>query len=71
MGEEKLRLVKLIEHWAHHNDEHGGRLTEAAAEAEGMGMGEAAEELSRAAAESEKVSRHLLKALRILGEVGE
>lgn len=70
MGEDRLRLVKLVEHWAHHNDEHGGRFNEAAVEAEGMGLGGAADELRRAAAESEKVSRHLLKALKILGEVG-
>ncbi len=70
MGEDRLRLVKLVEHWAHHNDEHGGRFKEAATEAEGMGLGGAADELRRAAAESEKVSRHLLKALKILGEVG-
>jgi len=69
LSEERLRLVKLIEHWAHHNDEHGGRFAEAAAEAERMGVGGAAEELGRAAAESDKVSRHLLKALKILGEV--
>ena len=29
LSEERLRLVKLIEHWAHHNDEHGGRFKEA------------------------------------------
>lgn len=70
MGEEKLKMVKLIDHWAHHNDEHGGRFVETAAEAERMGLDTVAEELRRAADESGKVSRHLLKALKILGEVG-
>ena len=70
MGEEKLRMVKLIDHWAHHNNEHGERFAETAAEAERMGLSMVAEELRRAADESGKVSRHLLKALKILGEVG-
>jgi hypothetical protein len=68
LGEERLRMAKLIDHWAHHNDEHGGRFTETAAEAERMGLGVVAEELRRAADESGKVSMHLLKALRCLEE---
>jgi len=68
LGEEKLRIAKLIDHWAHHNDEHGGRFAETAAEAERMGLGAVAEELRRAADESGKVSRHLLKALKHLEE---
>ena len=68
MDEEKLRMVKLIDHWALHNDEHGRRFAETAAEAERMGLGVVAEELRRAAGESEKVSRYLLKALKHLEE---
>jgi hypothetical protein len=68
LGEDRLRMAKLIDHWAHHNDEHGGRFAETAAEAERMGLGAVAEELRRAADESKKVSGHLLKALRLLGE---
>jgi hypothetical protein len=68
LGEERLRIAKLIEHWAHHNDEHGGRFAETAAEAEGMGLGEVAVELRLAAEESGRVSGHLLKALSLLGE---
>ena len=68
MGEERMRMAKLIDHWAHHNDEHGGRFAETAAEAERMGLGVVAEELRRAADESGKVSMHLLKALRCLEE---
>lgn len=68
MGEERMRMAKLIEHWAHHNDEHGVRFAETAAEAERMGLGVVAEELRRAADESEKVSGHLLKALKHLEE---
>ena len=36
MEEEKLRLKKLIEHWAEHNDEHSTRFKESAKKASEM-----------------------------------
>ena len=67
MSNEKARLRGLIEHWAHHNDEHRDRFLEAAEEAGGLGLDEAAAEMKRAAGKADKVSAHLRKALERLG----
>ena len=69
MDEEKLRLAKLIEHWAHHNEEHRKRFAETVAEAERLALDGVAEEMRLAADEAGEVSRHLLKALEHLEEV--
>ena len=61
--EKKLRLKKLIEHWAEHNDEHNCRFIESAKEALDLGLSEAADELKAAAKMGKKVSNHLLSAL--------
>ncbi|MFH0849594.1 MAG: hypothetical protein V1924_01495 [Candidatus Bathyarchaeota archaeon] len=62
--------MKLIEHWATHNDEHGERFMESASEAEEIGLYDAAEELRLASAESRKVSVHLREALKKITEQG-
>lgn len=67
MSEKKERLRGLIEHWAHHNDEHRNRFLEAAEEAEGLGLDEAAAEMKTAASKAGEVSAHLRKALGHLG----
>ena len=67
MSEKKERLKGLIEHWAHHNDEHRDRFLEAAEEAEGMRLDEAAAEMKRAAGKADEVSAHLRNALEHLG----
>ena len=67
LEDRKLRLFKLVEHWAEHGQEHGERYLEAAAEAEEMGLGEVAEELRAAHRLTEEASKHLEKALS-LGE---
>ena len=67
MSEEEARLRGLIEHWAHHNDEHRDRFLEAAEEAKGLGLGEAAAEMRSAAGKADEVSAHLRKALERLG----
>ncbi len=64
MDEKLLRLKKLIEHWAEHNDEHGQRYSEAADEAEEMGLKKVAVELKKAHTEALKVSKHLRQALK-------
>jgi hypothetical protein len=63
----KERLKGLIEHWAHHNDEHRDRFLEEAEEAEKMGLDEAAAEMRSAAGKADEVSAHLRKALEHLG----
>ena len=68
MDEERLRLAKLIEHWAHHNEEHRKRFAETAAEAERLALDSVAEEMRLAADEAREVSKHLLKALKHLEE---
>ena len=68
MNEEKLRLMKLVEHWVEHNDEHGARFSEEAIKAEKMGLKEVAVEMRKAADASGKVSGYLLKALNLIKE---
>ena len=67
MSEKEERLRGLIEHWAHHNDDHRDRFLEAAAEAEEMGLDEATAEMKHAAGKADEVSTHLRKALEHLG----
>ncbi|MBN2334157.1 hypothetical protein JXL21_01270 [Candidatus Bathyarchaeota archaeon] len=67
MSEKKARLRGLIEHWAHHNDEHGERFLTSVDEAEGLGLKGVAEEMRLAAEASGEVSKHLRKALERLG----
>ena len=68
LNEEKLRLAKLVEHWAHHNEEHRERFSETAAEAEKLDLTGVAKEMRLAADEAGEVSKHLLKALKHLEE---
>lgn len=63
MSDDNLRLRKLIEHWAEHNDEHRIRLQEAAEEAAGKELATVAENLRAAAEKAEEVSMLLRKAL--------
>lgn len=63
MGDETLRLRKLIEHWLEHNEEHRARLEEAAREASEKGLKAVAESLKGAEEEAAKVIKHLRKAL--------
>lgn len=63
MEDKKLRLRKLIEHWAQHNDEHSGRFKESAIEAEELGLSDVADELKKAAEKGKAVSEHLRSAL--------
>jgi hypothetical protein len=60
---EDLRLRKLIEHWAEHNDEHRARFLEAAEEASARDLRSVAESLRKAADEAGQVSKHLRRAL--------
>ena len=66
MNKDKLKLVKLLEHWMHHNEEHRKRFADAASEAETIGYKQTAEELMLAAEKSGKVTGHLMKALEHL-----
>ncbi|MCW3978489.1 MAG: hypothetical protein NWF12_01955 [Candidatus Bathyarchaeota archaeon] len=67
MSEEDLRLRKLIEHWAEHNDDHRMRFQEASAEASEKGLGEVAKNLEAAADKAAEVSKLLRKALDAFG----
>lgn len=62
MNEEKKKLKKRIEHWAHHNDEHLLRFEEAANNAEALGLETVALALKAAAASGKAVSKELRKA---------
>lgn len=62
MNEEKQKLKKRIEHWAHHNDEHSLRFEEAAKNAEELGLDAVAVALRAAAESGKSVSRELRKA---------
>lgn len=66
MNEDRLRLIKLVEHWIEHNDEHGNRFKEEAKSAEKMDLKMVADEIMRAAEASKKVSESLSKALEFL-----
>lgn len=70
MDEKKLYLRKLIEHWVEHNDEHGRRYDESAAEAEIQGLHGAAKKLRKASQKAREASNHLRKALTQLEEGG-
>jgi len=63
MGEESLRLRKLLEHWIEHNDDHVARLREAAEEAGKFGLKETSSSIRLAAEKSNEVSKHLRKAI--------
>jgi hypothetical protein len=67
MSDENLRLRKLIEHWAEHNDEHRIRFQEASAEASEKGLNIVAESLEAAAQKAADVSELLRKALDAFG----
>ena len=66
MDEERLRLIKLVEHWIKHNEEHGTRFREEADVAEKKGLKDVVLEIRRAAHASKEVSNNLSKALSLL-----
>jgi len=68
MIEGKEKLIKRIEHWADHNDEHTGRFEEAAEEAKAMGLTEVVQDLLKAAEAGRQVSLILRRALRKVGQ---
>jgi hypothetical protein len=70
MDERTLKLMKLIEHWAEHNDEHGQRFNESVAQAEDMGLKDVSNEMKEAYLKTLEVSRHLRNALTRLKEGG-
>lgn len=63
MEEEKLRILKLVEHWVMHNDEHTQRFREVALEAKGMGLDEISRCLEAAAEKGDQVSGSLREAI--------
>ena len=71
MEEEKLRLKKLIEHWAEHNEEHSERFKESAKKASEIGLPGVAEELEAAAEVGGKVSSRLRSAIEKMGHPGK
>lgn len=70
MKEEKIRLTKLIEHWAEHNDEHRARFREVAREASRMKFPETAYELEAAAKAGGNVSEHLRLTIEKIRHLG-
>lgn len=70
MGDEKLRLMKLIEHWSEHNDDHRARFEESAERAAEMGLDTVARELRAAAERAAEVSKHLRRALEAFDAFG-
>jgi hypothetical protein len=70
LDERKLRLMKLLEHWVKHNDEHGARYRESAMEAEEMSLINVSMELQKAYLNTTEVSTNLRKALSLIKESG-
>ena len=68
MDEKITRFMKLIEHWAEHNSEHGQKYNETADEAEELGLKDVSNEMKEAYSKSLEVSKHLKNALEILKE---
>ena len=66
MSDEREKLIKRIEHWAEHNDEHTTRYEESAKEAKTMGLVGAAQDLIKAAEAGKQVSIYLRGALKKL-----
>ena len=48
MSDEREKLIKRIEHWAEHNDEHTSRYEESAKEAKNIDLTESAQYLLKA-----------------------
>lgn len=71
MDEKRVRLMKLIEHWAEHNDEHGERYKDSAEEAKEMELVDASKELHEAYLKSKEVSMNLRNALSHVKESSE
>ena len=46
---ETEKILKLLHHWIHHNDDHAANYSDWARKAEGMGFPEAAQRLDAAA----------------------
>ena len=63
MDQQKERLMKLIQHWAEHNDEHLERFREASEEAAEKGLPEVSEKLKTASDKSVEVSKLLRECL--------
>jgi hypothetical protein len=63
MKKKILRLKKLIEHWAEHNDEHRARFEESAVEATEMELDAVVDNLKKAADRATEVSMYLRRAL--------
>ena len=68
MDEKTTRFMKLIEHWAEHNSEHGQRYNETADEVKELGLKDVSSEMKEAYLKSLEVSKHLRNALEILKE---
>jgi len=66
MSDKRIRLRKLIEHWAEHNDEHSARFEEAANEAIEIGLEEVANNMRAAAEKGAQVSEYLRRALKYI-----
>ncbi|MBC8223299.1 hypothetical protein H8E65_01830 [Candidatus Bathyarchaeota archaeon] len=66
MSDKRLRLRKLIEYWAEHNDEHSARFEESAREATEMELVEVANNFRAAAEKGAQVSKHLRKAIEYI-----
>jgi 3-methyladenine DNA glycosylase AlkC len=64
MSDEREKLIKRIEHWAEHNDEHTNRYEESAEEAKNIDLPESAQHLLKAAEAGRQVSIHLRNALK-------
>ena len=60
------RLKILLSHWVEHNQEHGQEFREWAGRAAALGESEAGGDITSAAGEMERASRHLSRALERL-----
>jgi hypothetical protein len=63
MSEEGFRIMKLLEHWIEHNNEHDKRFRDVAEEASSAGLQDVAEYIRLAAEKGDEVTGYLKKAL--------
>ncbi len=63
---EESKLIKMVEHWIQHNEDHGRSYLDWAKRARLIGKVEVGEALERVARDAHVQNEHLLEALRLL-----
>ena len=64
------KVLKLLDHWIHHNDDHAANYTDWAQKVDALGYSDAADRLRAAAELTHAVSREFEAAARAIGASG-